>query len=160
MEGDFIIKSNDDKEFTVSQKAAMLSDKLQNIKDNKQAIPTKFDSKTIEKLIEYLNHFQDSTPVEIQKPIIINDMKKITDEWSADFVDKLTIEELVNLTEASNTFIIESLLNLCCAKLVTLCKGKTEEEIFKTFGIPPNEFTDEQRKKIYQENNWIDNMFK
>ena len=36
-----------------------------------------------------------------------------------------------------------------------MCKDKTEEEVLKTFGI--NEpLTEEEKKKIKEENKWID----
>ena len=38
-------------------------------------------------------------------------MKKITDEYSAEFVDKLNIEEIVDLISASHYLKINSLLN-------------------------------------------------
>ena len=45
-------------------------------------------------------------------------MKKATDEWSINCIDKLKIEELVNLIETSYLIKINSLLNLWCAKMV------------------------------------------
>ena len=68
-------------------------------------------------------------------------MKKATDEWPIICIDKLKVEELVNLTEASYLIKINSLLNLWCAKMVTLCKGKTQEEIFNLFCVSSDYFT-------------------
>ena len=62
-------------------------------------------------------------------------MKNLTDEWSANFVDKMTMEELVNLTVAANYMGINCLLDLCCAKVTYLCKDKSEDDIYKTFNI-------------------------
>ena len=102
--------------FKVSKKAAVLSDLLKGMKD----IPDTYDiplnddinSQTIEKIINYLVHFDGNPPKEISKPLYITDMKKITDEYSADFVDKLTIEELVDMISAAHYMKINSLLNL------------------------------------------------
>ena len=82
-------------------------------------------------------------------------MKNLTDEWSANFVDKMPLEDLVNLTVAANCMGINSLLDLCCAKIASLCKDKSEEEIFKTFNIT-EPFTEEEKNKIKEENKWID----
>jgi hypothetical protein len=49
---------------------------------------------------------------------------------------------------------VNSLADLCCAKLASLCKDKTDEEIFKTFNINET-FTEEEKKKIEEENEWI-----
>ena len=58
-------------------------------------------------------------------------MKNLTDEWSANFVDKMSTDELVNLCVAANHMGINSLLDLCCAKVASLCKDKSEDEIYK-----------------------------
>ena len=79
-------------------------------------------------------------------------MKNLTDEWPANFVDKISIDELVNLTVTANHMGINSLLDL---KVASLFKDKSEDEIYKTFNI--NEpFSDEEKKKIMEENKWIE----
>jgi hypothetical protein len=50
---------------------------------------------------------------------------------------------------------INSLLDLCCAKISSLCKDKNEEEIFKTFNITET-FTEEEKEMIRKENQWIE----
>ena len=82
-------------------------------------------------------------------------MKNVTDEWSANFIDKLSVEELVNLTVASNFMGINCLLDLCAAKIASMCKDKSEDDILKSFGIT-EPFTDEDKKKVKEENKWID----
>ena len=73
-------------------------------------------------------------------------MKNLTDEWSANFVNNLPMEDLVNLTVAANYMGINCLLDLCCAKIASMCKDKSEEEVLKTFGI--NEPLTEEEKKV------------
>ena len=161
MEGNFTIILNDGKITKLSKKAADLSEMLKGMKiiAEEQQIPLETDSNTFEKIKEYLEHFDGNSPPEIQKPLKSTDMKNNTDEWSANFVDKLTIKELANLISASHLIHINSLLNLCCATLVSLCKGKSEEEIFKTFGVPENYFTPEKKEQIKENNKWIEGIF-
>lgn len=161
MEGNFTLILNDGKIIKLSKKAADLSEMLKTMKlvPEEQQIPLSIDSNTFEKIKEYLEHFDGNSPPEIQKPLRSNEMKDNTDEWSAQFVDKLTIKELANLISASLLIEINSLLNLCCAKLVSLCKGKSEEEIFKTFGVPENHFTAEKKEQIKENNKWIEEIF-
>ena len=161
MEGNFTILLNDGKITKLSKKAADLSEMLKGMKiiREEEQIPLETDSNTFEKIKEYLEHFDGNSPPEIQKPLKSTDMKNNTDEWSANFVDKLTIKELANLISASHLIHINSLLNLCCAKLVSLCKGKSEEEIFKTFGVPENYFAPEKKEKIKENNKWIEGIF-
>ena len=147
------------KEIEISKKAAELSDLLKNsINDypNEVSFPMEeLEEKIGEKIKEYLTHFNGVAPPEIEKPLTQNEMKNVTDDWSAGFIDKLSMDELVNLTVAANFMGINSLLDLCCAKIASMCKDKSEDEIFKNFGI--NEpFTEEDKRKIKEENKWID----
>ena len=159
MEETITLQSKEGKEFEISKKAAELSELLKgkiNDYPNENSIPlTDIDEKPTEKLIEYLTHFNGQTPPEIEKPLTSVDLKNVTDEWSANFIDKLLLDDLVNLTVASNFMGINSLLDLCCAKISSLCKDKNEEEIFKTFNITET-FTEEEKEMIRKENQWIE----
>ncbi len=50
---------------------------------------------------------------------------------------------------------ITCLLDLCCAKLASMCMDKSEEELYQTFGIE-DKFTPEEREKLKEENQWLD----
>ena len=159
MEDSIKLVTKDGKEIELSKKDAELSELLKAaINDNpkESSFPlNELDEKSGEKIKEYLSHFNGTAPPEIEKPITSNEMKNLTDEWSANFVDKMTMEELVNLTVAANYMGINSLLDLCCAKVASLCKDKDEKEIFKTFNINET-FTEEEKNKIKEENKWIE----
>ena len=162
MEDVLSLQSKDNKVFRVAKKAAILSEMLKDVLEappDLQIPLGDIESQTVEKIIEYLTHFNGETPKEIEKPLLSKEMKEITDEWSADFIDKLSTEELANLTAAASYMGIECLLNLCCAKMVSLCKGKSEEEIFKTFNVAPDSFSEEDKEKIREDNKWIDDVF-
>ena len=151
--------TKDSKELEITKKQAELSELLkQAINDypKESSFPlNEIDEKNGEKIKEFLIHFDGVAPAEIEKPLTSNDMKSLTDEWSANFVDKMPLEDLVNLTVAANYMGINSLLDLCCAKIASLCKDKSEEEIFKTFNITET-FSEEEKNKIKEENKWID----
>ena len=159
MEDSIKLVTKDGKEIEITKKDAELSELLKSaINDNpkESSFPlNELDEKSGEKIKEYLSHFNGTAPQEIEKPITSNEMKNLTDEWSANFIDKMTMEELVNLTVASNYMGINSLLDLCCAKIASLCKDKDEKEIFKTFNINET-FTEEEKNKIKEENKWIE----
>jgi hypothetical protein len=159
MEEEIRLQSKDGKEYEISKKAAELSDLLKgamNDYPNETSIPLpELDEKTIDKVLDYLTHFNGISPPEIEKPLKNCELKDATDEWSVNFVDKITMEELVNLTVAGNFMGINSLLDLCCAKISSLCKDKNEEEIFKTFNITET-FTEEEKQMIRKENQWIE----
>ena len=159
MEDSIKIVTKEGKEIEITKKDAELSELLKSaINDNpkESSFPlNELDEKSGEKIKEYLNHFNGVAPPEIEKPITSNEMKNLTDEWSTNYIDKMSMEELVNLTVAANYMGINSLLDLCCAKVASLCKDKSEEEIFKTFNINET-FTDEEKNKIKEENKWIE----
>lgn len=162
MEGNFNIELKDGKIYKISKKAAELSDLLRGMK----SIPgdvlfpiESSDSKTVLKTIEYLVHFDGKFPQEIEKPLLSKEMKNITDEWSAQFVDNLSIDELVNIIALSHYLQINCLLNLCCAKMVSLCKGKSESEIFNIFGVSADYFSPEKKEQIKENNKWVDEIF-
>ena len=158
-ESNIKLVTKEGKELEITKKAAELSEVLKaaiNDYPNEASFPLKeIDEKNGEKIVEFLTHCNGVAPAEIEKPLTSNEMKNLTDEWSANFVDKMTIEELVNLTVAANYMGINSLLDLCCAKVASLCKDKSEEEIFKTFNITET-FTEEEKEKIRKDNQWIE----
>ena len=159
MEDSIKLVTKEGKEIEITKKDAELSELLKsaiNYNPKESSFPlNELDEKCGEKIKEYLSHFNGVAPPEIEKPITSNEMKNLTDEWSTNYIDKMSMEELVNLTVAANYMGINSLLDLCCAKVASLCKDKSEEEIFKTFNINET-FTDEEKNKIKEENKWIE----
>ena len=57
--------------------------------------------------------------------------------------------------QAANYMDIKSLLDLTCAKVASMIKGKTPEDIRKTFNIV-NDFTPEEEAKVREENKWCE----
>ena len=143
----------------ITRKQAELSELLKttiNEYPSETSFPfNELDEKNAEKIKEFLVHYNGIPPSDIEKPLTSNEMNNLTDEWSANFVDKMSIEDLTNLTMASHYMGINSLLDLCCAKVASLCKDKSEDEIFKTFNINIT-FNDEEKNIIKEENKWID----
>ncbi|PHT43410.1 E3 ubiquitin ligase complex SCF subunit sconC [Capsicum baccatum] len=57
------------------------------------------------------------------------------------------------LYKAANYLNIKSLLDLTCQTVVDMIKGKTPEEIRKTFNIK-NNFTPEEEEEVRRETAW------
>ena len=153
------IISKEGKEFYITKTAADLSILLKNAREemgsDESISLTEVDEKSLDKIINYLNKWNGQTPTEIEKPLKSTILKEVTDEWSAEFIDNLDLEELTNLTVSANFMEITSLLDLTCAKLASMCKDKSEEEIFKSFGIVDT-FSEEEKQKLREENKWIE----
>ncbi len=153
------VQSREGKEFTISKAAAELSVLLKSTMQDFEGdvvVPlSEIDEKTTGRIVEYLNNFNGKIPPEIEKPLKSAVMKEITDEWSANFIDAFALEELVDITVASNFMEIQPLLDISCAKIASLIKDKSEEEIFQMFGVTET-FTEEEKAKIRDENKWIE----
>ena len=75
-------------------------------------------------------------------------------EWDSSFlsVDQGTLYELIL---AANYLDIKGLLNVTCATVANMIKGKTPEEIRKHFNIK-NDFTPAEEEAIRKENEWCE----
>ena len=82
-------------------------------------------------------------------------MSEVVQQWYADFVDNVDQEVLFDSILAANYMDIKPLLDLTCAKVASLIKGKTPEEIRKTFNII-NDFTPEEEAQVREENKWCE----
>ncbi|VAH53405.1 unnamed protein product [Triticum turgidum subsp. durum] len=81
-------------------------------------------------------------------PAPTEDMKS----WDAEFI-KVDQATLFDLILAANYLDIKGLLDLTCQTVADMIKGKTPEEIRKTFNIK-NDFTPEEEAEIRRENQW------
>merc|ERR1719181_2423399 len=76
------------------------------------------------KVISFCTHHTDNPMTEIAKPLADADMSKVVDKWDADFVD-IKQELLFELILAANYMDIKPLLDLTCAKVASMIKGRT-----------------------------------
>jgi S-phase kinase-associated protein 1 len=144
--------------YEVEESAACKSELIKDLVDcsgNEGEIPLPdVKSETLKKVIEYCRHYKDSCPQEIEKPIKSAILNEIVPSWDADFVE-LGQEELFELILAANYLRIKGLIDLTCAKVAAMLKGKTAEEITKQFGIE-NSFTPEEEEEIRKSNKWAE----
>ena len=93
---------------------------------------------------EYLVHYQDSEPRQIEKPLP-KDFKDCVDEWDYKFIgDDNT--QILAIIFAANFMDIKPLLELAAAKVATLIRGTTTESIRKDFEI--KDFSKEEEKQM------------
>src|SRR5688572_8422972 len=113
------VTSQEGKEFAIPKKAAKMSKLLSGAMEDFQgdiSMPVEeINESTTKKVIEYLEHWNGETPAEIEKPRKSPNMKNNTDEWSANFIDSMTLEDVANLAVAANFMEIQPLLDLACA---------------------------------------------
>jgi S-phase kinase-associated protein 1 len=98
------------------------------------------DSKYLDLIIKYLEHYKDMEPKEIPKPFPERTdeefMKGIlNDQWTYDYLTNQTLDELINLVNAADYLQIDGLINIIAAKLAHEKSNCTVEEARKKFGI-------------------------
>ena len=126
MEDNSTIKiiTKEKKEIEITKKAAQLSDLLKNAiidYQNESSFPiNELDEKIAEKIKEYLTHFDGVAPKEIEKPLQQNEMKNVTDEWSANFIDKLSSVTFLIVLLTSIGLVYSSFLFILSPILITL----------------------------------------
>ena len=142
------VKSSDGKVIELSTKAAskskLLSGVIQDYPEDSEFPLNKINGATLEKVKEYLVHYQDSEPRQIEKPLP-KDFKDCVDEWDYKFIgDDNT--QILAIIFAANFMDIKPLLELAAAKVATLIRGTTTESIRKDFEI--KDFSKEEENQM------------
>jgi len=151
--GDDTVKliSQEKTEFQVKRKAAMQSNlvktALEDDKEAKEVNLVHINAAIVKKVIEYMNYHIDVEPRKIESPLKSTNMKELVDQFDAKFVDDIDQDTLFKLLLAANYMDVKSLLGLICAKVASMMKGKTADQIRKTFNIR-GEFTPEEEEEI------------
>lgn len=150
--------SQDGVTFEISKEVGAMSHLVSNmidIDEPGQELPiNNVKGKVLEKVIEFCTHHVNSPLPEIEKPLRSNKMSDIVPEWDAKFID-VDKEFLMEIILAANFMDIPSLMELGCATVASMIKGKDPEEIRKTFNIK-NDFTPEEEAKVREENRWCE----
>ena len=107
------------------------------------------------KFIEF--HAKNPMP-EIEKPITSAEkfVEDLGDDFYRDFT-KRNQEYIFEMISAANFMDVAPLLDLMCASVAALLKGKTPEQIKETFGIE-GDFTPEEEEKVEKENPWLEDL--
>lgn len=108
----------------------------------------------LKKVIEWCEHHKDDPPASADDDS--DSRKKTTDieEWDQKFM-QVDQEMLFEIILASNYLDIKPLLDVGCKTVANMIKGKSPEEIRKTFNIT-NDFTPEEEDQIRRENEWAE----
>jgi len=111
-------------------------------------------SSILAKVIEFCQHYKLNPMEEIEKPLKSANMHEVVDEWYANYV-AVEQEVLFELILAANYMDIKPLLDLTCATVASMIKGRTTEEIRRQFNIV-NDFTPEEEAQVMEENKWCE----
>lgn len=130
-----------------------------NLEDEDEEVVTEIPlpnvkAAVLKKVIEFCKQHRGEPMTEIEKPLKSANMSEVVQKWYADFVN---VEQvlLFELILAANYMDIKPLLDLTCATVASMIKGKTPEEIRKTFNIA-NDFSPEEEAQVREENKWCE----
>ena len=133
------LSSADSQKIQIDSVSAVRSQLLKGLigdYDPKDEIPLPdIKSDILTKIVEYLTHYKDKEPREIPKPLPSPNLAEVVDEWDVKFINEIELDSVFDLINAANYMDIRSLLDLSCAKIASLMKGKTAEEIRAMFNI-------------------------
>lgn len=106
------------------------------------------------KVLEWCEHHRGDPPASTDDDS--DSRRKTTDieEWDQKFM-QVDQEMLFEIILAANYLDIKALLDVGCKTVANMIKGKSPEEIRKTFNIT-NDFTPEEEEQIRRENEWAE----
>ena len=151
-----IFVSSDGEKIEISSKAAqrsvLVKGILEDYPDDAEVPLNNVKSNILKKIKEYLDHYENEEPKEIERPLPSNNFKECVNEWDYNFID-MDLQLIFEIILGANYMDIKPLLELSSAKVASIIKGKNTEEIRKIFDIN-NDFTPEEEQQILEENKW------
>ncbi|KAL1509885.1 hypothetical protein ABEB36_004556 [Hypothenemus hampei] len=155
------LESSDGEVFPVDVKVAKVSTTLKTMledlgmeDDDDETVPLpNVNAAILRKVLEWCKFHQDDPPVTEEEEDEDKRCDNIPD-WDREFlnVDQGTLFELIS---AANYLNIKGLMNVSCKTVANMIRGKTPEEIRKTFNIE-NDFTPEEEERVRKENDWCE----
>lgn len=165
-----ILESKDGEKIDVPKKVIMMSGLIKDMLEEDapdddedmehKETPTipipNVEEKPLKKVIEYCQNHWNNKADPIEKPLK-GRIEEVISEWDRRFLE-IDQQLLIELIMAANYLNIKDLLDLTCAKVASMIKGKSPEQIRDMFGIK-NDFTPEEEEKIREENKVCGDFF-
>jgi len=153
------LQSCDGKDFKVQVKIAKKSETIKNLIEDagiELSIPLpNVSAKVLARVITYCKHHDENPSSSSETK---EGDEKRTDNistWDLAFTGELSQPDLFELILAANYLDINSLLDMLCKTVANMIKGKTPEEVKKTFNIT-KDFTPEEEEQVRKENEWCE----
>jgi len=140
----------------VAQRSVLIKNLLDDLPDaSSEPIPIpNVNEAVLKKVMEWCEHHKADPPASNDDDS--DSRKKSTDieEWDQKYM-QVDQEMLFEIILAANYLDIKALLDVGCKTVANMIKGKSPEEIRKTFNIQ-NDFTPEEEDQIRRENEWAE----
>eukprot|EP00455_Lapot_gusevi_P041420 TRINITY_DN47_c0_g1_i2.p1 TRINITY_DN47_c0_g1~~TRINITY_DN47_c0_g1_i2.p1 ORF type:complete len:173 (+),score=66.76 TRINITY_DN47_c0_g1_i2:67-585(+) len=123
----------------VALMSGLVKTTLENDRDSTRIELSEVRHDVLQLIVEYMQHHttppKDPSDIkEIAKPIRSLEMKKIVDDpWDAEFADRMSPKQIFDVILAANYLQVDPLLHLFCAKVATMIKNRSHEEIRRVF---------------------------
>ncbi|RJE26022.1 hypothetical protein PHISCL_01624 [Aspergillus sclerotialis] len=138
----------------VAERSVLIKNMLEDLGESGEAIPIpNVNAAVLSKVVEWCEHHRNDPPSNHDDD---DSRRKATDidEWDQKFM-QVDQEMLFEIILAANYLDIKALLDVGCKTVANMIKGKSPEEIRKTFNIQ-NDFTPEEEDQIRRENEWAE----
>lgn len=142
----------------VAERSIVVKHMLEDIGEEavgKEPIPLpNVNEAVLRKVLEWCEHHKNDPATTGEDE---NDSRKKAteiEEWDQKFM-QVDQEMLFEIILAANYLDIKLLLDVGCKTVANMIKGKSPEEIRKTFNIT-NDFTPEEEEQIRRENEWAE----
>ena len=122
-------------DFKSAERSHLLKGLLADYEESKEIPLPDIKYNILKKVVEYLTYYKDKEPAQIPKPLPSANLNEFTSEWDVNFINSIELDGVFDLINAANYMDINSLLDLACAKIASLMKGKSAQEIRAMFNI-------------------------
>ncbi|TGZ84060.1 E3 ubiquitin ligase SCF complex, Skp subunit [Ascodesmis nigricans] len=159
MAGKIILQSNDNASIEidrdVAERSLLIKNMLEDLGDIDEPIPiANVNEAVLRKVVEWCEHHRADPPASENDDTDARKRSTDIDEWDQKFM-QVDQEMLFEIILAANYLDIKPLLDVGCKTVANMIKGKSPEEIRKTFNIQ-NDFTPEEEEQIRRENEWAE----
>jgi S-phase kinase-associated protein 1 len=138
----------------VAKMSQTISNMLEDLGNSDLPVPLhNVSTKILTKVVEYCKYHVENPETQSSDPQTDKTSIDIS-PWDKNFCE-IDQETLFELILAANFLDIKPLLDLTCKTVANMIKGKSPEEIRKTFNIT-NDFTPEEEEQIRKENEWCE----
>jgi S-phase kinase-associated protein 1 len=140
----------------VAERSILIKNLLEDLGgDATESIPIpNVNEAVMKKVIEWCGHHKNDPPATQDDDSDSRKKSTDIDEWDQKFM-QVDQEMLFEIILAANYLDIKALLDVGCKTVANMIKGKSPDEIRKTFNIQ-NDFTPEEEEQIRRENEWAE----
>jgi len=140
----------------IAERSILIKNLLEDLGgDTEEAIPIpNVNEAVMKKVLEWCEHHRKDPPASQDDDSDSRKKSTDIDEWDQKFM-QVDQEMLFEIILAANYLDIKALLDVGCKTVANMIKGKSPDEIRKTFNIQ-NDFTPEEEDQIRRENEWAE----